>query len=113
MTRVAKIPAIEVAIPFSGDPASFQFSPSRYSLPSHDCEVRNDHLVITLSDDDQVQSRVDQFVQQVAQNLETLRAEVSAWVPRFRAELERAAAARKAQFEDQDKRDKNLRFKVT
>jgi hypothetical protein len=49
--RTITIEVMDVKIPFRGDSASFQFSPSSLTIPSQRCEVKNDHLVITLSDD--------------------------------------------------------------
>jgi hypothetical protein len=103
---------MDVKIPFRGDPASFQFSPSHCIIPSQRCEVKNDHLLITLSDDANVQKNVDQFVQQISQNLDTLRAEVANWLPQLRARLDQVATAKMSKISAQTERDENLTFKV-
>jgi hypothetical protein len=110
--RTITIEVMDVKIPFRGDPASFQFSPSSLTIPSQRCEVKNDHLVITLSDDANVQRNVDQFVQQISQNLDTLRAEVANWLPQLRARLDQVAITKMNKISAQNERDENLTFKV-
>lgn len=110
--RTITVEVMDVKIPFRGDPTSFQFSPAYRTIPSQKCEVKTDHLLITLRDDANVQKNVDQFVQQISQNLDTLRAEVANWLPQLRAHLDRVATAKMSKISAQNERDENLTFKV-
>jgi hypothetical protein len=112
MTRNVTIQVMDIRIPFRGEAQSFRFSPSYCSIPSQRCDVKNDHLLITLADDANVQKNVDQFVQQISQNLDGLRNEVGSWLPQLRALLDQIASARMKEIAAQNERDKNLKFKV-
>jgi len=92
MARTVTIGIVDFKIPFRGDPISFQLAPANCTLPSLPCEVRSDHLFISLPDDDDVERNVDQFVQQASRTLEALRAEVATWFSRLRAVLEKVAS---------------------
>ena len=111
-SRRATFYVIDIIIPFQGDPISFRLSPSYCTLPSQRCDLQNDHLVVSLADDDNVQTNVDQFVQQITQNLNALRSEVASWGPNLRALLNQVADARMKEFAVQSDRDKGLKFKV-
>ena len=112
MTGTATFTVMEVKIPFRGDPLSFRLSPTCCTIPQQICEVSSDHLLVTLTDDADVQKKVDQFVQQVAQNLSALKTEVEGWRPRLRALLDQVASVRMKEIAAQKERDKNLNFKV-
>jgi len=93
---------MDFKIPFRGDPISFQLAPANCTLPSLPCEVRSDHLFISLPDDADVERNVDQFVQQVSQTLEALRVEVATWFAQLRAVLEKVASARIKQIASEE-----------
>jgi hypothetical protein len=84
----------DVKIPFQGDPISFQLAPADCTIPSLPCDVRSDLLFISLPDDSDLERKVDEFVRQVSQNLEALRAEVATWFAQLRASLQTAASAK-------------------
>ncbi len=65
-----------------------------------------------MADDTNVQRNVDQFVQQITQNLDALRSEVANWVPQIRAVLDQVASARMKEIKSQNDRDKGLNFEV-
>jgi hypothetical protein len=111
-SRNVTIQVMDVTIPFQGDADSFRLSPSYCTIPSLRCDIEDDHLLVTMADDANVQRNVDQFVQQVTQNLEALRSEVANWVPQIRATLDQVASARMKEIASQDERDKGLKFKV-
>jgi hypothetical protein len=112
MRQNVTIQVMDIKIPFRGDPDSFRLSPSYCTLPSQRCEVENDHLLVTIADDTNVQRNVDQFVQQITQNLDALRGEVANWIPQLRAALAQVASARMKEIASQNERDKALKFKV-
>ncbi|HEX3496835.1 MAG TPA: hypothetical protein VHT02_06635 [Methylocella sp.] len=103
---------MDVTIPFRGDPKSFQFSPSYCTIPSFPCEAMSDHLFVTLHEDSNLQTNVDQFIQQVSQNLTALSAEVTDSLTRLREALNQVADTRIRQIADQTTRNKNLDFPV-
>jgi hypothetical protein len=103
---------VDVSIPFVGDEKSFHLAPTRTSIPSVACQMQPDHLLIRFEDDDKLDQRVDTFAQAVSHTLDSLRAEVAAWVPQFRAALSAAAAARSNEFLAQQQRDKGRSFPI-
>lgn len=111
-SRKVTIQVMDITIPFQGDAISFHLSPSYCTTPSQRCEIKDDHLVVTMADDENVQRNVDQFVQQVTQNLGALRSEVTKWVPQIRATLDQVARARMKDIASQNERDKGLKFPV-
>jgi hypothetical protein len=103
---------LDVAIPFRGDPTSFQLAPSFSHHPTLLCAVRGDDLVISVEDDADAQRRVDDFVQVVSNNLDRLRSEVASWVPQLRAAVMAAGEERRKELEKQRERDGRLSFPV-
>jgi hypothetical protein len=110
--KTITIPIMDVRIPFQGDAKSFGFAPTQCLVPSIPCEVKEDHLLITLEDDQNLQRRVDEFIQQISQNLQLLRTEMAGWPAQLRERLNQVANARRSQIEAQNERNKNLDFPV-
>jgi hypothetical protein len=110
--RKITVQEIDVRIPFRGDDTSFSISPSRSTMIQVQCEIKSDHLLITLPDDQTVQNHVDQFVTVVSANLDTLRSEIDTWIPQLRGILEQVAVQRRATIENEIERDKKLNFPI-
>jgi hypothetical protein len=112
MARTVTTGIMDFKIPFRGDPISFQLAPANCILPSFPCEVRSDHLFISMPDDDNVDRNVDQFVLQVSQTLEALRAEVATWFSRLRAVLAKVASEKLKQIASEEECDGTPGFPV-
>lgn len=110
--HLAKRTMLDVSIPFSGDPESFQAAPSSCAVIMHRVEVGHDSLTLTIPDDQNAQREVDTAVSQLNQNLDTLRAEYERAKPQLEQTIQQAAQARKSQIASEAERDKGRTFKI-
>jgi hypothetical protein len=109
--RLVNVSVIDVTIPFIGDSSGFHIAPNRCLLGSMG-EVGGNAVVVTVPDDDQAQGKVDEFINQTDQNLDTLRRDIEQWKPHFLAELRRAADERMSKLKAARDRDAKLNFPV-
>lgn len=103
---------VDVSIPFRGDPDAFQLAPSRKALIGDDIRIESDHLVYSAPLDALQENRLNQFVLQVQETLDTLRAEQEAFTVSALGRLHAAAAARKAKLEAESARAASFSFLI-
>ncbi|MGX9117890.1 hypothetical protein ACWTU6_14585 [Mesorhizobium sp. BHbsci] len=103
-------PIMDITIPFSGDPDGFRLHPS-HSPHGLRATIRSGSIVLSLPDDDRVQSAVDSFEGRVSQTLDLLRREVATSEPLLATAIENAFQQRHKEVEEQSRRDGNLSFR--
>jgi len=103
---------LDVTIPFTGDVESLRICPSRSTVLQHAAEIGSQAIVLSIADDDGAESQVQSFINQVNQNLDTLRMEYEQAKPQLGQAIQRAAEERKAQVTAEAERDKKLSFPV-
>jgi hypothetical protein len=108
----AKRNLLDVTIPFSGDPGSFELSPSQSSVLMHPLKVGRNAIILTVPDDSSAQGTVDTVAQQLTQNLDTIRTEYAASKTLLEQTIQQAAAKKQAEIAAEGDRDKGRTFKV-
>jgi hypothetical protein len=103
---------IDIRVPFSGNPESFDFAPSRCTLLDRVVDVQQMSIFFTVADGANVQREVDGVISNISQTLETLRSEIEAWRPQLRRVIQQIADQRLASIQQTTNRDKNLDFPV-
>lgn len=111
-TRTVEVTLIDVYIPFEGEAISFQLAPSTSTIIQTPVKVAGNELVATFYDDERVQRDVDELIDQVSGNLDTLRKEMANLRTQIRSTIDSVANERKAQVEAQLQRDKKLSFPI-
>lgn len=112
-TRNATVDALEVPIPFTGDGASLNISPSHshiISVPA--AEIKKDHLLVTVYEAGNPAREIEDVIKRGNENLDTLRAEVKRYGGEILKTITMTANQRRASIEERRKRDAALPFKV-
>lgn len=113
LERTVKASEVDVSIPFDGEAQSFEIAPSSTTLVyGSKVQVLSSELILTVSDDDQIERRVDEFVKPVTENLDRLRVEVERDLPRIRDAIDNRARQRKEEIERQKERDSKRSFPI-
>jgi hypothetical protein len=110
--HVGKSTALDVNIPFVGDPESFRIMPSRCGVPDRQATIERNTLVITIPDDANAERAIEHFKGIVNGNLQTMRAEYGQMRPQMEQAIQAAVDRRRTQIANQQELDKGRSFRV-
>jgi Skp family chaperone for outer membrane proteins len=102
----------DVSIPFVGDPESFRIAPSRCGVPQRKATIGSNALTITIPDDDNADSTIDNFKKTIEGNLQTARSEYAQMKAQLDQTVSAAAERRRQEIVAEDARDKSRSFRV-
>jgi len=104
---------LDVTIPITGDPETLTIAPSSYTMISANYELRGSAIILQVADNERAEGEIDAFIAQVNGNLNTLREEVARYDGQVMEAVQRAAQKRKAEIDEDNRRDQNRKFPVT
>jgi len=81
-------------------------------LIDRSCEIRGTAIHITVEDNDRADSEIEGFIKQVYENLDGLREEIARYEGQVLQAVQQAAARRKAEIDEDSKRDQSRKFPV-
>ena len=110
--RVFRQKWLDVKIPFKGEAESFRVAPSRSTIPQHQATINHNSLVISVPDDASADQAVQNFVQVVKGNLDTLRQEHEQAKHQLQEAIDAAVARRQAQLKEESELDSKRTFRV-
>lgn len=109
---IVDVDVIDVTIPFTGWPKSFHLAPSGRKIINTPASIVSGGLLVSFPDDQNLDHNVDDFVAQVAQNLESLKRDIEKIKPQMLQAAQLVANQRLAQIKARKERDKTRSFPI-
>jgi hypothetical protein len=110
--RVIDVKVLDVSIPFVGDPESFRIAPSRSGIPQRKAQIGSKALMITIPDDENADTTIDNFKKTIEGNLQTARTEFAQMKTQLDQAVSAAAERRRQEIAAEHARDKGRSFRV-
>jgi hypothetical protein len=110
--RIEENVYIDVYIPFSGYPKSFEIGPSSSILIYEECRIDGSAIVVVFPDDDALDASVEAFIAQVTNNLENLKNDLRSAPLQIHNAVVDVVARRRNLIESRTERDKKRSFPI-
>jgi hypothetical protein len=110
---VVNVDFIDVSIPFEGAAKSFRLAPSHRKIVDTPVTVTTNNMIqISVPDDQNLEQKVNFFIQTVTENLSTLEKELQRIEPQMLQAAQLAANQRLEQIRERRERDKTRSFPI-
>lgn len=107
-----QVTVVDVLVPYRGDERMFRVTPSSSAILNEQVQVRGGCLHYEMPLDPAQEPRFEKLLDQIEQNLDTMRREEEAFSKNALIRLNVAAAERRKKLEDDDKTAGSFSFKV-
>lgn len=111
-SRTVDVVVIDVSIPFVGAALSFEIAPSHSHVISEDIAVEANKIIITLYDDDSLDSILQATVSRIEANLERLRTELQSLPNEIANLVNRIVSRRREEIAAQKEKDSKRSFPI-
>jgi hypothetical protein len=110
--RSINVDVIDVSIPYSGWPKSFELRPSHSVVIHDECRIENNVLMVNFLDDESTEHKLNSFISDVSKNLDALRNDISNFSNQIRQVVMPVLEQRKSLLQARAERDRGRSFPI-